>query len=163
MTANRLTSRTMSETLLFVGAIVRFEARILFVRQSPGHPLEGQWTVPWGRVEPGESPVAAAIRETREEGGVEVEVEGLLGVQQLPNPQEGCIGLAYLCRHVSGTPSPRDHETDAAAYYSARELHALAEPLEPWSYWLAQRIFAGKYTVTHIDPSNPLQSRGSHL
>jgi ADP-ribose pyrophosphatase YjhB (NUDIX family) len=153
----------MPETHLFVGAVVRFEGRILFVRQSPGHPLEGQWTVPWGRVQPGESPAAAAVRETQEEGGVEAVVEGLLGVQELPSPQQGCIGLAYLCRHIGGTPVPRDRETDAAAYYSAIELEVLSEPLEPWSHWLAQRIFAGRYTVTHADSSNPLRSSGSFL
>jgi 8-oxo-dGTP diphosphatase len=153
----------MSETVVFVGAVVRYENRILFVRQSPGHALEGQWTLPWGRVQPGESPAVAAIRETREEGGVEAEVEGLLGVQELPNPQAGCIGLAYLCRHVSGTPMSMDRETDAAAYSSATELDALTEPLESWSRWLAKRIFAGTYTVTYADSTNPLQPGGSFL
>jgi ADP-ribose pyrophosphatase YjhB (NUDIX family) len=153
----------MPETVLFAGAVVRCEERILFVRQSPGHPLEGQWTVPWGKVHPGESPAAAAVRETLEEGGVEAVVEGLLGIQELPSPQRGWIGLAYLCRHVGGSPMPKDSETDAAAYYSAIELEALSEALEPWSHWLAQRIFAGRYTVTHIDSSNPLQSSGSFL
>ena len=149
--------------MVFVGAVVRCENRILFVRQSPGHSLEGQWTLPWGRVHPGESPAVAAIRETREEGGVEAEIEGLLGVQELPNPQAGCIGLAYLCRHVSGTPMPMDRETDAAAYYSSTELDSLMEPLESWSRWLANRIFAGEYTVTYADSTNPLQARGSFL
>lgn len=153
----------MLETVLYVGAIVRFEDRILFVRQSPGHPLEGQWTVPWGKVEPGESPAAAVIREIREEGGVEAVAEGLLGVQELPSPQQGCIGLAYLCLHISGTPAPKDRETDAAKYFSAAELEALSEPIEPWSHWLAQRIYAGKYTVTHIDTINPLRADGSFL
>lgn len=153
----------MPETFLYVGAIVRFEQRILLVRQSPGHPLEGQWTVPWGKVEPGESPAAAAIREIKEEGGVEAIVEGLLGVQELPSPQQGCIALAYLCRHISGSPTPKDRETDAAKYFSAAELEALSEPIEPWSHWLAQRIFAGRYALAHVDPSNPLQPEGSFL
>lgn len=153
----------MTRTELFVGAIVRHEDSILFVRQSHGHSLEGQWTVPWGRVDPGESPAAAAVREAREEGGVEVEVEGLLGVQELPAPQLGGVGLAYLCRHVSGTPKPMDRETDAAEYFASAELEALTEPLEPWSHWLAQRVFAGEYTVTRESSTNPLQVHGSYL
>jgi ADP-ribose pyrophosphatase YjhB (NUDIX family) len=94
---------------------------------------------------------------------VEAEVEGLLGVQELPGPQGGSIGLAYLCRHVDGAPTPMDRETDAAAYYSVTELDALTEPLEPWSNWLARRIFAGEFTLTRANPTNPLHNRDSYL
>jgi ADP-ribose pyrophosphatase YjhB (NUDIX family) len=153
----------MPETTLFVGAIVRKGDSVLLVRQSAGHPLQGQWTVPWGRVEAGESPCAAAVREIREEGGIEAIVEGLLGVQELPSPQHGGIALAYLCRHVRGGPEPMDRETDAAAYYSLAALDALNEPIEPWSNWLVRRILSGNYTVVSSDSSNPLQSHGSYL
>ena len=153
----------MSETVVYVGAVVRRADTLLFVRQSPGHPLEGQWTLPWGRVEDGESPAAAAIREVREEGGVEAVVDGLLGIQELPRPQSGSIGLAYLCHHSSGVPAPMDRETDAARYYSEAELADLTEAVEPWSRWLAQRVFAGNYCVIKEDKSNPLQTRGSYL
>lgn len=153
----------MSESTIFVGAIVRNEDRVLLVRQSAGHPLQGQWTVPWGRVEAGESPCAAAVREIREEGGIEAIVEGLLGVQALPPPQHGGIALAYLCRHVEGNPEPMDRETDAAAYYSLAALEALREPIEPWSNWLVRRILSGDYTVVTSDSTNPLQSHGSYL
>ncbi len=53
-----------------VGAVVLQGERVLFVRQAQGHPLEGRWSIPWGIVDPGESPDAAALRETREESGV---------------------------------------------------------------------------------------------
>jgi 8-oxo-dGTP diphosphatase len=68
------------ETVVCVAAVVRNADRILLVRQAPGHSLEGQWTVPWGRLEAAESPAAAAVREAREEGGIHAAVEGLLGV-----------------------------------------------------------------------------------
>lgn len=153
----------MRETAVFVGAVVRQNDRILLVRQAAGHSLEGQWTVPWGRIEHGESPSAAAIREIWEEGGVRVEVEGLLGVQELPSPQEGGIALVYLCRHVTGDPEPRDTETDAAGYYSLLELDAMRDPIEPWSDWLVRRVLAGRFTVTYADPANPLQFHGGYL
>ena len=73
-----------AQTTVCIAAVVRRADRILLVRQSPGHSLQGQWTVPWGRLEPGESPTAAALRETLEESGIHAEVEGLLGVQELP-------------------------------------------------------------------------------
>ena len=119
--------------------------------------------MPWGRIEDGESPLAAALRETWEEGGVRAEVEGLLGVQELPGPPDGSFALVYLCRHVGGNPMPQDRETDAAAYFSQLEFEAMTEPLEPWSAWFSRRVFAGKLTVTRADHTNPLHLRGTFL
>jgi ADP-ribose pyrophosphatase YjhB (NUDIX family) len=143
---------------------VRREDEVLLVRQSHGHALAGQWTIPWGHVDPGESPAAAALRETLEEGGVDAAVEGLLGVQELPAPLLGGVGLVYLCRHVSGDLRPRDtKETDASRYLTLAALDAMTEPVERWSGWLVRRLFAGTLTITHIDASNPLRTAGSFL
>ena len=150
-------------TVVCVGAVVRNVDRILLVRQSKGHPLEGQWTVPWGHLGEGESPAAAAIRETREEGGIDAVVEGLLGLQELPHPWSGWIAIVYLCRHVSGVAQSQDAETDAAAYVSLTDLDALREPIEPWSDWLVRRVFAGRFTLVRTDPSNPLHAGGTCL
>lgn len=136
---------------------------ILLVRQSVGHSLEGQWTIPWGRVEEGESPVDAAIRETHEEAGIRATVDGLLGVQELPAPQSGGVALVYLCSHAEGTPAALTRETNAACYYSRASLETLLEPVEPWSDWLLRRVFAGDFTVTRSNPTNPLQTRGAYL
>ena len=92
----------MIETVVCVGAVVRRANKILLVRQSKGHSLEGRWTIPWGQLDRGESPSAAIARETLEESGVVAEIEGLLGVQELPAPWEGMIGLLYLCNHIDG-------------------------------------------------------------
>jgi 8-oxo-dGTP diphosphatase len=153
----------MPKTELFVGAVVRRDDEVLLVRQSAGHSLAGQWTVPWGRVDSGESPMAAAIREVREEAGVEAAVEALLGVQELPEPHLGGVALVYLCAHIGGSLIPQDTETDAARYFSASAFRALAETKEPWSDWLVQRVFSGKLTLTQSDSTNPLQSDGAFL
>ena len=150
-------------TRLYVGAVVQRDGEVLLVRQSPGHSLAGQWTIPWGHVDAGESPMAAALREVLEEGGVDATVEGLLGVQELPAPLQGGVGLVYLCRHVGGDLQPRDTDTDASRYVTLQALDALAEPKEPWSDWLIRRLFAGTLTVTRIDDTNPLQRAGSFL
>lgn len=152
-----------SRTVVCVGAVVRKGDRILLVRQAKGHSLEGQWTVPWGHLADGESPAAAAIRETKEEGGIDAEVEGLLGVQELPSPWSGWIALVYLCRHVAGEPHSEDAETDAAAYVSLSELNALGVPMEPWSAWLLRRVFTGQFTLIQTDLSNPLHYGGTCL
>ena len=143
------------QTIVCTAAVVRHADRILLVRQAPGHRLQGQWTVPWGRLEAGESPAAAALRETQEEGGVRAEVEGLLGVQELPAPWKGWFALVYLCRHLEGECQPDGHETDAARYVRACELAELAEPIEPWSAWLIGRIFAGQFHALCRSSTSP--------
>ncbi|HEY8519778.1 MAG TPA: NUDIX domain-containing protein [Gammaproteobacteria bacterium] len=155
--------RASGRTVVFVGAVVLRDDAVLLVRQSPGHPLEGRWTVPWGRLEDGESPAAAALREPWEEGGVRAGVEGLLGVQELPSLQPGSFALVYLCRHAGGEPTPRDRETDAAAYHTLAQLDELREPMEPWSDWLVRRVLSGRFVLTRSQADNPFDPRSSFL
>ena len=128
---------------------------LLAVRQAKGHPLHGQWTVPWGRLEDGESPSQAALREVKEEGGISASVEGLLGVQELPHPWEGWIAILYLCSYVEGRPKPDDRETDAARFLSLDQLDTLGEPIEPWSEWIMRRVLHNDYTLTEFTLGNP--------
>tara|TARA_R100001143_G_scaffold8100_1_gene10356 strand:- start:1902 stop:2363 length:462 start_codon:yes stop_codon:yes gene_type:complete len=153
----------MSETIVCVGAVVYRGDEILLARQAKGHSLEGQWTIPWGRLDRGESPMTAAIRETTEEAGIIAEVDGLLGVQELPAPWSGWLGLIYLCRHISGDPEPQDPEMDAARYFTKTNLAEIDEPIEPLSAWLVARFYNDDLKVIPANPSNPLQSRGSFL
>jgi ADP-ribose pyrophosphatase YjhB (NUDIX family) len=141
-----------------VGTVVLQEERALFVRQAKGHPLEGQWSIPWGIVDPEESPDAAALRETVEEGGVTARIEGLLGVQNLR--REGWIAILFLCQHVSGVPvSDGGVETDGASYFSLEEMDAFHEPFEPWCEWLVRRVLRGEYRVIPPQERNPYQPR----
>jgi len=145
----------MTSTAICVGAVVLMDHRVLLVRQATGHQLEGQWTIPWGRIGNGESPAGAVVRETREEGGVSAGVEGLLGVQELPSPWDGQIGILYLCRHLDGEPRPDAHETDAARYFSPAEIEGMKEPIEPLSRWLSLRVLQGDYTSIPENSNNP--------
>lgn len=145
----------MSRTVVCVGAVVRRADEILLVRQSVGHSLEGQWTIPWGQLGDGESPTVAAIRETKEESGVIAEVEGLLGIQELPEPWVGMIGIVFFCRHADGEPTPDNRETDAAKYFNREALEECSETLDPLSYWLVSRVFDNQHVSVKSDESNP--------
>ncbi|MBO0808580.1 MAG: NUDIX domain-containing protein [Actinobacteria bacterium] len=80
----------------------------------------GQWALPMGKMELGETPSECAIRETREETGVLVEVTGLLGVFSDPGHivayGNGEIRQEYevilLARPVDGTPTANDEASD---------------------------------------------------
>jgi len=144
-----------------VGAVVLRRDRILWVRQAKGHSLEGQWSIRWGIVGSDEAPSAAAQRETLEEGGVEARIEGLLGVQDLPD--EGWTALVYLCHHLRAEPVPDGRETDAAGYFSMQELEALGEPIEVWCEWLVRRVLRGRYHLIPPLSDNPYHPRTAFL
>jgi len=125
--------------------------------------MEGRWTVPWGRLENGESPSGAALRETKEEAGIVASIDGLLGVQELPAPWAGWIALAYLCHHIEGTPTPDGQETDAARFLTLEQLDALGEPTEPWSAWIMRRVLRKDYTLTEADSQNPFNPEAGYV
>lgn len=136
-----------------VGSIVLKDNSILFVRQAKGHPLEGQWSIPWGTVEEDEYPEEAVIRETKEESNIDVEVEGLIGIQNLP--EKGWIGIIFLCRPLSDSPKPDGFEVDRVSYLSLEDIKSFGEPIEPWCKWLAEKVLEDNYSIIPPDSNNP--------
>jgi len=61
-----------------VGAVALHDGALLLVRRGRG-PAAGEWSVPGGRVEVGETVAAAVVREVLEETGLEAVVDGFLG------------------------------------------------------------------------------------
>ena len=153
----------MTETVVCVGAVVRRADRVLLVRQSQGHSLEGQWTIPWGQIGNGESPTTAVLREISEEAGVLAQVEGLLGIQELPEPWLGMIGLLFLCAHEDGEPVPDQRETDAAQYVAADQLETMSDTIEPLSAWLVRRVLAGEFDLLKTNDYGPYAPSPTYL
>ena len=144
---------------IHVGAIVLNGSRVLFVRQTPSHSLGPVWTIPWGVLDPDESPSCAARREVLEEAGITARVTGLLAVQPLPEPWAGTIAIVFLCNHASGTPTPDGVETDQARYLAASDLSGVGA-IEPWCCWLVERVLAGHTDGLLSVDGNPFGSEG---
>ncbi len=69
----------MRDRKLVVAALVREQGRILMSRRRADQAMPNLWEFPGGKVEPGEHPEAALVREVREELGLEIDVGELLG------------------------------------------------------------------------------------
>ena len=94
-----------------VGAVIRDEAgRMLMILR--GHePGKGLWSIPGGRIEPGESDEQAVVREVREETGLEVTCGRLLGGAEVP----GLAGSVVVIRDYEAFVAPVASGAETAA------------------------------------------------
>lgn len=104
--------------------VVRADGRLLLIRRGT-EPQRGRWSVPGGRVEPGETVAEAAVREAFEETGARVRAERELGVVRVPAGAD----LVYEVHDVAatflgGTLRPGD-DADAVCWADPGELAAL--------------------------------------
>lgn len=100
---------------------------LLIKRGTP--PLQGQWSLPGGRIAWGEGAKDAALRELREECGVEAEIVGLVDVvDAIFTRGEGAdahyVLIDYAARWVAGAPRPGDDAADAR-FFAPHELGGL--------------------------------------
>jgi 8-oxo-dGTP diphosphatase len=88
--------------LVVAGLIIGDDKRILITQRRADQPLPLQWEFPGGKVELGESPVAALVRELEEEIGVTVAVGAIWDVLFHPYPTFDLVMLVYSCRILAG-------------------------------------------------------------
>ncbi len=95
---------------MVAAALADGERRVLLQQRSPGRAMAGLWEFPGGKVEEGESPEAALVRELEEELGIAVEMDDLspAAFASADNAGRHMLLLLYLCRQWRGEPQPLD-------------------------------------------------------
>ena len=118
--------------LVGVGAVIIEDGRVLLVKR--GHPpLAGEWSIPGGVLELGETLREAAVREAREETCLTVEPADLLGVyDRVIRDDAGLtiyhfVLIDFLCRPVGGKAQAAD-DADEARWFTPAEVGALGLP-----------------------------------
>lgn len=108
----------------FALVVARLGRRVLLVHERKHGQL---WYLPAGRVEPGETFAQAARRETLEEAGVPIEVDGILAVQHTPQLGSQRTRVVFTARPADDTPpkSVPDEESLEARWVTLEEAAAL--------------------------------------
>lgn len=109
-----------------VGGFLVRDDRLLVVRKTYG-PWAGQWTIPSGYIEPGESVAQTIEREVAEETGVVGRAEAIVAVRNLVTARVNDTFLVFTMSHVEGEPTPDRKEVSDAAFLPVRELVGSAE------------------------------------
>lgn len=83
--------------------IVRKDGSVILVKRM-NSPFKGYWALPGGFVEYGETVETAAVREAKEETGIDIELAGIVGVYSSPDrdPRGHTVSICYLAREVGG-------------------------------------------------------------
>lgn len=120
----------LSDRLLPVVAVALVDAdgRILLQQRPPGKSLAGLWEFPGGKIEPGETPEAALIRELAEELGISVSTACLAPATfaSAPLGDRHLLLLLFVCRKWQGTP--RAIEASALTWVRPVQMHTLPMP-----------------------------------
>lgn len=117
-------ARTPIPTSYFAMAVVRLGHRFLLTQERK---YGSTWSIPGGRVEPGESLIDGCLREVIEETGVPVQLDGILRVEHSPAPSSARVRVIFLATPRDDTPpkSIPDEESLQARWLTLDEIAAL--------------------------------------
>ena len=118
-----------AEMILVVAcALVDADGRVLVAKRPAGKSMAGLWEFPGGKLEAGETPEAALIRELKEELDIDVTAACLapLSFASHAYPDFHLLMPLYVCRKWQGMVRPREHQK--LAWHRPRELFDLSMP-----------------------------------
>lgn len=118
----------MKRLLVSAVALIDADGRVLMAKRPEGKSLAGLWEFPGGKVEEGERPEAALIRELKEELGIDVTESCLAPLTFASHryPDFHLLMPLYVCRRWKGIP--QGLEGQELKWIKANELRALPMP-----------------------------------
>jgi 8-oxo-dGTP diphosphatase len=123
-------AQTQAPTILLVAAcaLVDADGRVLLAKRPPGKPLAGLWEFPGGKIEAGETPEAALVRELKEELDIEVPAKCLapLTFASHTYPEFHLLMPLFICRNWHGDLAPQQGQQ--LAWVRAQKLADYAMP-----------------------------------
>jgi 8-oxo-dGTP diphosphatase len=102
--------------------LIEREGRLLLAQRPLDKHLPLKWEFPGGKVEPGEDPAAAIVREIREELGCDVVITRALPRFPFDYVRVVIEMIPYVCTLAAGSPEPQAHEHVAIAWVPPGEL-----------------------------------------
>lgn len=114
--------------IVVAAALFDDEGRVLVQQRPNGKPMAGLWEFPGGKVEPGELPEAALVRELEEELGVSINPADLapLTFASAALGDRHLLLMLYECRQWDGTPVA--YHASGLEWVAVRHLRSLAMP-----------------------------------
>ena len=143
-----ITGRDVSRFTIGAFAIILDEQQHVLLCHRRDHDL---WNLPGGRVESGETPWEAVVREVREELGLQVAIRGLAGVYSKPERDE--VVFSFLCTVLDGAPTVTD-EADQSAYFAADEIPHNTPPKQVERIRDALKAAPGVVLKTQLGPAS---------
>ncbi|UVO53460.1 (deoxy)nucleoside triphosphate pyrophosphohydrolase [Sphingomonas sp. SUN039] len=118
----------VSTLWVVAAALVDGDGRVLVQQRPAGKSMAGLWEFPGGKVESGETPEAALVRELREELGIEVDPDDLVAGPFASEPlgDRHLVMLLYTCHRWQGEAEAR--EAAAIGWHFPADLHILPMP-----------------------------------
>lgn len=142
-------SPTPNSLVVAASAVIEESGKILMVRRTDS----GNWALPGGQMELGESLATCACREVLEETGVVVEVTGIVGIYSDPNHviqySDGEVrqqfNVCLKARRIAGQAEVGDSEATSVGYFSPAEIEQL--PTHPTQQVRLSDYFNGNLSL----------------
>ena len=123
-----LTDPSKPMVTVVAAALIDADGRVLVAQRPEGKSMAGLWEFPGGKVDAGEKPEAALVRELREELGIDTTASCLAPLTFASHPYENfhLLMLLYACRKWQGMVRPQENQ--AVRWVRISELYSLPMP-----------------------------------